>query len=272
MKTAQIVACTFVLSALGSAHAIPIVSLASGDNPAAISSTVDAYRASLGALNPNTVGSFGSGRREINWDGVPNAFSAPNNLPANFFNTNSPRGAVFSTPGTGFQVSAQSGNPTSTAVEFGNLNASFPSLFATFSPQRLFTALGSTVTDVNFFIPGSTISATVSGFGAVFTDVDLPNVSSLQFFDQSNASLGIFYVPPTVGRNEALSFVGVLFTAERISRVRITAGNQSLTDSGFGDVVAMDDFIYAEPIPEPQTLALLLAGLGIVGFAVRRAK
>ena len=272
MKTVRIAACTFFLTTLGTANAIAIVSSASGDNPAAISSTVDAYRVSLGAQNPNTAGSVGSGRREINWDGVPNAFSAPNNLPANFFNANSPRGAVFSTPGIGFQVSAQSGNPTSTAVEFGNLNASFPSMFATFSPQRLFTALGSTVTDVNFFIPGSTIPATVSGFGAVFTDVDLPDVSSLQFFDQSNASLGLFYVPPTVGRNEALSFVGVLFTAEKISRVRITAGDQSLTDSGFGDVVAMDDFIYAEPIPEPQTLALLLAGLGIVGFAVRRAK
>ena len=272
MKTVRIAACTFLLTTLGTANAIPIVSSASGDNPAAISSTVDAYRASLGAQNPNTAGSVGSGRREINWDGVPNAFSAPNNLPANFFNVNSPRGAVFSTPGIGFQVSAQSGNPTSTAVEFGNLNASFPSMFATFSPQRLFTALGSNVTDVNFFIPGSTIPATVSGFGAVFTDVDLPNVSSLQFFDQSNALLGTFFVPATVGSNEALSFVGVLFTTERIGRVRITAGNQSLTDSGFGDVVAMDDFIYAEPIPEPQTLVLLLAGLGLVGLAVKRAR
>ena len=272
MKTVHIAACTFFLTTLGTANAIPIVSSASGDNPAAISSTVDAYRTSLGALNPNTAGSVGSGRREINWDGVPNAFSAPNNLPANFFNVNSPRGAVFSTPGSGFQVSASAGNGTSTAVEFGNLNASYPALFATFSAQRLFTALGSNVTDVNFFIPGSTIPATVSGFGAVFTDVDLPNVSSLQFFDQSNALLGTFFVPATVGRNEALSFVGVLFTTERISRVRITAGDQSLTDSGFGDVVAMDDFIYAEPIPEPQTLALLLAGLGLVGLAVKRAR
>lgn len=272
MKTARIAACIFIVSALGTANAIPIVSSASGDNPAAISSTVDAYRVSLGALNPNTSGSFGSGRREINWDGVPDAFSAPNNLPANFFNINSPRGAVFSTPGSGFQVSAKVGNVTATAVEFGNVNASYPALFATFSAQRLFTALGSTVTDVNFFIPGSTIPATVSGFGAVFTDVDLPNISSLQFFDQSNALLGTFYVPVTVGRNEALSFVGVLFTTERISRVRIVAGNQPLSGLEVGDLVAMDDFIYAEPIPEPQTLALLLAGLGIVGFAARRAR
>ena len=272
MKTSRITACAFVLFTFGTANAVPIVSSASGDSPAAISSTVEAYRVSLGALNLNTIGSFGSGRREINWDGVPDVFSAPNNLPANFFNLNSPRGVVLSTPGSGFQVSASVGNGTATAIEFGNLNASYPALFATFSAQRLFTALGSTVTDVNFFIPGSTIPATVSGFGAVFTDVDLPNVSSLQFFDQSNALLGTFFVPATVGRNEALSFVGVLFTTERISRVRITAGNQSLSGLEVGDVVGMDDFIYAEPIPEPETSALLLVGLGIVGLAAKRAR
>ena len=36
---------------------------------------------------------------EINWDGVPDALASPNSFPANFFNVNSPRGTVFSTPG-----------------------------------------------------------------------------------------------------------------------------------------------------------------------------
>ena len=62
------------------------VQQAAGTSAAAIQSAVDAYRADLGALNPNVAGSFGSGRREINWDGVPDAFSAPNLLPADFFN------------------------------------------------------------------------------------------------------------------------------------------------------------------------------------------
>jgi type II secretory pathway pseudopilin PulG len=54
------------------------VQQAAGTSAAAIQSAVDAYRADLGTLNPNVAGSFGSGRREINWDGVPDAFSAPN--------------------------------------------------------------------------------------------------------------------------------------------------------------------------------------------------
>src|SRR5678810_56182 len=118
-----------------SAFASSVVFSASGDSPAAILSAVDAYRSALGTLNPNVVGSFGSGRREINWDGVPDALSAPSNLPANFFNVNSPRGVVFSTPGTGFQVSANSGVAP---IEFGNIDPSYPGNFNTFSPQRLF--------------------------------------------------------------------------------------------------------------------------------------
>lgn len=114
-------------------------------NAAAIAAGVNAYRASLGGLNANVAGSFGSGRREINWDGVPDGLAAPNNLPANFFNANSPRGVTFSTPGTGFQVSANAGNPSGAAVLFGNIDPTYGTSFSTFSPQRLFTALGSNV-------------------------------------------------------------------------------------------------------------------------------
>ena len=217
---------------------------ASGPNAASIQATVDAYRTALGTLNPNVAGSFASGRREINWDGVPDAASAPGLLPANFFNVNSPRGVVFSTPGTGFQVSANAGVAP---VRFDNINATYSSMFITFSPQRLFTALGSNVVDVNFFVPGSTTPATTSGFGAVFTDVDLASTTSIEYFDAVGTSLGTFFVPAA---NNGLSFLGVLFIAgERIGRVRITSGNAALgpNETSVADMVVMDDFIYAEP-------------------------
>lgn len=218
-----------------------------GANAAGIQATVDAFRTALGTLNANVAGSFASGRREINWDGVPDASSAPNNLPANFFNVNSPRGVVFSTAGTGFQVSATAASGT--PVEFGNINANYTAIFQTFSAQRLFTALGGNVVDVNFFVPGSTTPATTSGFGAVFTDVDLANTTSIQFFDEMDNSLGTFFVPAVLG-SENLSFLGVLFNAgERIGRVRITSGNAALgpNETSVVDMVVMDDFIYAEP-------------------------
>jgi len=244
MKTRLILAIVFALVS-STAFGAAVTFQACGANPAAIQTTVDSFRTALGALNPNTAGSFPSGRREINWDGVPDALAAPNNLPANFFNVNSPRGVVFSTPGTGFQVSANSGVAP---IEFDNLNPTYSSIFQTFSPQRLFTALGSTILDLNFFVPGSSTPATTIGFGAVFTDVDVASTTSIQFFDAQSASLGTF---TSATANNGLCFVGVLFNAgETAGRVRITSGNTPLgpNDSPPGvDVVVMDDFIYAEP-------------------------
>ena len=222
--------------------------LATGPDPASIQPTVDVFRTALGALNANVAGSFPSGRREINWDGVPDSLSAPNNLPANFFNVNSPRGVVFSTAGTGFQVSADSANPTFTPVEFSNINPTYSASFTTFSAERLFTALGSTVTDVNFFIPGSTTPATTNGFGVIFTDVDIAATTSIQLFDAGGISLGTF---SALTANNGLSFLGVLFDAgERVGRVRITSGNSVLSavnPAAGEDVVVMDDFLYGEP-------------------------
>ncbi len=258
-------------------HAQTVFS-ASGPDPASIQPSVDSFRTSLGTLNPNVAGSFDSGRREINWDGVPDGFSAPNNLPPNFFNVNSPRGVVFSTPGTGFQVSstAASGTP----VEFGNIDPSYTQTFETFSAQRLFTALGSNIVDVNFFIPGSTTQAFTNGFGAVFTDVDVANATTLSFFGLGDAFLGTWAVP-NVPVDESLSFLGVLFSDPVVTRVRITSGTAALAAGGSdatADRVAMDDFIFGEPrlaaaaVPEPETWAMLLVGFAALGLSSRRRR
>src|SRR6185503_19855220 len=117
MKTRVVLAFLLVVLSLPTAAlAAPVVFEAAGPTAADIQDSVDDFRDFLGALNPNAIGSFLSGRREINWDAVPDAFSAPNALPAGFFNANSPRGVVFFTPGSGFLVSTDSANPTNTPV------------------------------------------------------------------------------------------------------------------------------------------------------------
>lgn len=232
-----------------------LIRAGAGANAAAIQSAVDTFRADLGA------------RREINWDGVPDVSAAPNFLAGNFFLS---RGALFSTPGAGVQVSADSSNPTSTAVRFGNINPTYPDIFQTFSAERLFSPVGSAIVDLTFVVPGTTLPALVSGFGAVYADADLADATSFEYFDLLGASLGKFAIPAS---NNGLSFLGVSFGSPVVSRVRIAYGNSALgPDDGEGvDVAVMDDFIYGEPqpVPEPATLAMLAAGGGLLGMRRR---
>jgi hypothetical protein len=222
---------------------------ASGANAAAIQATVDQFRADLGGANNGAGGTFATGRREINWDAVPDALATPAALPGAFFNTTSLRGAVFTTAGTGFTVSQDDdtgGDADADQVRFSNLLPAYAAEFDTFSPQRLFAVTGSVSTDVTFFVPGTATQATVKGFGVVFTDVDQAIGTQIELFDVNGNSLGAYVAP--VGK---LSFVGVSYpTAYTIGSVRITSGNAVLgLPDGASDIVVMDDFIYGEPQP-----------------------
>jgi hypothetical protein len=213
---------------------------AAGATPADITAARDQFRADVGGgVTAGANGSFGGLRREINWDGVPDAISDPNPFPAGTFNV---RGVQFDTPGTGFEVSVNPGGPT--PERFGN-----PDL-QTFTPQKLFAPVGSTVTDVHFFVPGTATPATTNAFGVAFADVDTAGSAKLEFFDPAGALIDTVVAPPSA--NGGLSFAGETFTAgERIARVRITSGTKPIAaaEAAGDDIVAMDDFLYAEPLP-----------------------
>jgi len=269
MKTKRlliIIPLLLLIAAVTTARA-QVIESSTGANAASITAARDAFRLDLGGGDvAGANGSFGGLRREINWDGVPDALSAPNNLPANFFNVNSPRGAVFSTPGTGFQVSANAGIAP---IQFDNIDPTYSQTFEPFSPQRLFASLGSNVMDVNFFLPGTNTPAVTNGFGAIFSDVDSVNTTSIQLFDTSFNSLGTFFVPATAG-SETFSFLGISFVDSVIAHVRITSGNfavgTGVTDQNgdLRDVVTMDDFLYGEPRPVPDGGSTIL----LFGFAL----
>lgn len=261
----------------GPAHAAITVFESAAATPGALAATRDSFRAAVGGgAVAGANGDFGGTRREINWDGVPDVRADPNALPANFFNLNSPRGVVFSspTPGASFAVSANAGQAVAPLFGFaGDLQA--------FSAQRLFATVGSTVTDILFFVPGTSTAATTSAFAAVFVDVendDATDFTTVEFFDLNDTLIFSRHVM-TAG-NQGLSFLGgVAGAGERIARVRITTPDNFVLGNGVRaneahDFVVMDDFLYATPsaVPEPAAWALALLGLGVVGSGARQRK
>lgn len=239
----------------------PKVFQAAGPNAASIQSSVDAFRNALGIQNnQNAAGPLSSGHREINWDGGGSDATTPPVTPFNtFLNT---RGGQFTTPGVGLAQGPASGGPQGGLAVLFN-NPTYGTAFTAFSPVRLFTPVGSNITNSFFFIPGTNgnVPATVTGFGAVFTDIDQPDGSGpgtkqgnrfsstlVEFFGVNGQLLFSSFVPPSPG-NGGLSFFGVKFADARIARVRITAGNVAPgpNDDPSHDVVMMDDFIYGEP-------------------------
>ncbi|NWF65521.1 MAG: hypothetical protein HXY38_14585 [Chloroflexi bacterium] len=233
------------LSACGSSSE-PQVVTASGD----ITAAVNEYRAILGADNGGDPGTKGpTGYREINWDSLPDEFSAPNFYTPDLFNQpEAPRarGIVLNTPGEGLMVSANANNPTGTLPRFGNINPQYADIFKTFSEEKLFSPIGSNLVVITFFVPGTDTPATVRGFGAVYTDVDTTH-TAFEYFDKDGNSLGSFETPICDG---CLSFLGVAFDEAVIASVEVRYGTGALgPDDGAGevDVAVMDNFIFGEP-------------------------
>ena len=242
-----------------------------------IQETVDDFREALGNPdNGNAPGPLASGRREINWDGGGSTATTPPVTPFNvFLNT---RGGQFTTPGVGLTQAPPSGGPQDGLEGLFN-NPNLGDTFGVFSSPRLFTPVLSNITEGSFFIPGTNgaVPATVSGFGAVFTDVDLNGSTRIQFFDADDNELLNSIVPPGTVDSRSLSFLGVMGDAgEQIARVRITTGNTAIGSNFLNpnvetpDVVAMDDFIYGEPVPEPGVVGLAAAGLILLLWRRRR--
>ena len=242
--------------------------------------TVLKFRETLGGENNNNLfGPLARGHRIINWD----AAMVPFDMPGDFFNTEVTRGAVFRTKTGEFRVS----NPVDEDIVDDRFDSivgkRIARMFVRFSLFRLFTPLNSNKMTMTFRIPakdGLGDRATSSGFGAVFTDVDLKKLTSLSFFDKKGCFIAKVFVPP---RSKGLSFAGIVVIGKRhkpiavIDKVKFSLGDiaiaklarkskhshfghfghfgHSVYSSRFGkfgkkkfaDVVVMDDFIYGEP-------------------------
>jgi hypothetical protein len=221
---------------------------ASGDS-ADIIPMVNLFRTVLGDVL-NTTPNKTSGRREVNWDGVPPEFTNNNLFPLDFFNlTDSAagpgrkRGLVYLNTGSPLRLDSSN---------FSEFSQTHADEFLPFSKKKTICSINSTVSEIVFKVPGTNMNASVKGFGIIFSDVDDAASTSLEFFN-GNKSLGIY--KPLESLVVGFSFLGVHFTDEKITRVKITAGNAVITaglkdisDGGNKDLVVYDDFFYSEPV------------------------
>src|SRR6266568_4832662 len=184
-----------------------------------VADTLNKFRAALGgSLNAPNTAPADSGRREINWDGVPVALTNIDTFPATFFNVNSKRGAVFSTPGTGLRVDS---------TAFASVNAGLAELFKGF---------GVVFSDVD-----KAAATRVEYFDA--NGVELASIASpAQLGAQGFTFVGAVFESAIVAR--------VLITS---GDAALSATITDVSAGGTDDVVAMDDFVYGEPQPLPHT-------------------
>ncbi|MDZ4753495.1 MAG: hypothetical protein SGJ11_03250 [Phycisphaerae bacterium] len=248
-----------LLAVIPTAALAEVLTFSGAGDSAAIAPALADFRAALGQLNANNPVCFGSGRREINWDAVPDTLSSPNEFPGDFFNFTTPgraRGAAFSTDARAhFQTSAKEVSPDGALVEFGNVDPNYVEQFSAFTPQRLFAPIGSTTTIGDFFVAGTvTLTAGITGFGAVFTDVDVEGSTTITALAADGTVLGTVAAPATTGDGQ-FSFASIAVQGlPRIAKIHIISGNLPLApgnidDAANGDdTVAMDDFIYGEPV------------------------
>ena len=148
----------------------------------------------------------------------------------------------------------------------------------------IFLQLGSiraSQAQVTNFFPSESFDTEIIAFSPIFTNELIFNEGAFAHAHTSVPVQGFVYV-----RTAGTSFFGVIasftlteeyfflgsigFTSRFVDALQLTTSvNQNFT---YHDVVSATFTSPVTPVPEPETYAMLLAGLGLLGFAARRRK
>lgn len=188
------------------------------------------------------------------------------------------------------------GGAASAAVNLIN-NGDFES-YSIYVPNGGYTMVAANSSDIPFWtIGGTSIDLILNSYGSIgtgSTSVDMlgtpgPGVISQTFsvnayttynlsFDLSRNPYGGYTALEVDVNNSQTVFVGtstptthtLTFTTGAVTGTQVLTFSSVLGDSYSGAV--LDNVALTAAVPEPETYAMLLAGLGLVGYAARRRK
>jgi hypothetical protein len=221
---------------------LPIIITANGN----ITTKLNEFRNLLGNLN-TTPGAIG-GRREIDWDAVPDDMTGKK-LPNDFFNPVGAGAITARQRGLGY---TEGGSFMVSKTNFAEINTEAATEFSAFSGNKTFANTDASLWHLTFEVAGQRTVASINGFGAVFADVDKENSTYIELLS-NDRSLGKYYVPAQ-SNGTKFSFLGVYFKNEKITSVRIghegrlSDLSRDISQGGTADLVILDDFLYSEPV------------------------
>jgi hypothetical protein len=228
---------------------------------------LDNFESAIGGIKNTAPSPQNGGFRTITWDGVKvdgtDSVAGPHSttvitpghtvgIPLNRFQGSGVFfGAVYAVSNDGFV----------------DVNPSVPGLFPAFSPPKTFAMFNDNGIDFKFVTASATnttpVDASSRGFGAIFLNVQQPG-TTIQYFN-GNTLLDTFNVPTNASAGAAI-FAGELFTNAIVTNVLLTLGQgvifkfdgTTVTSGGANtasnNLVAVDDWAYAEPVATSQPL------------------
>jgi hypothetical protein len=164
-----------------------------------------------------------------------------------------------------------------------SVGAPNPVLFPAFSPPSIFAMFNDNGIDFKFVAPSPTNTALVSaqsrGFGAIFLNVEHTGSTTIQYFHGAHV-LDTLTVPTSTTPGAAV-FAGELFTQPIVTNVLLTLGDgvifkfdgSTVTSGGANNsathnLVAVDDWVFPEPVPSVNGFAITSGPSGTLNAAV----
>lgn len=123
-----------------------------------------------------------------------------------------------------------------------------------------FDHLGKMTLDISF--NGLTTQGVAFDYSIFEEDLDGSAFLNARYFDQDNnliKSTKFIFSPFGADTYDQFQSFGFVSDSANIARVSLS-----------GDGIVFDNLTYTQPVPEPHSIAMLLAGLGMIGAVARR--